>query len=131
MAAKPWRWRRTKHSTWRFMDVQMPEMDGLEATRAIREREKITGRHLPIVAMTAHAMKGDRERCLDAGMDDYLTKPIRTPEFVDILKRYLKVSEPLESSWDAVQALERLSGNQDLLAELIILFETEGPKILA
>ncbi len=114
-----------------FMDVQMPEMDGLEATRAIREREKITGRHLPIVAMTAHAMKGDRERCLDAGMDDYLTKPIRTPELIEILKRYLSALQPPESSWDPVQALERLSGNQDLLGELIILFETEGPKILA
>ena len=114
-----------------FMDVQMPEMDGLEATRAIREKEKTTGRHLPIVAMTAHAMKGDRERCLDAGMDDYLTKPIRTPELIEILKRYMATSEPPETAWDAKQALERLSGNRDLLAELIILFEAEGPKILA
>ena len=114
-----------------FMDVQMPEMDGLEATRAIREKEKTTGRHLPIVAMTAHAMKGDRERCLDAGMDDYLTKPIRTSELMEILKRYMARSEPPETAWDAKLALERLSGNRDLLAELIILFEVEGPKILA
>ena len=70
-----------------LMDVQMPEMDGLQATVAIRKSEMKSGRHIPIIAMTAHAMAGDKERCLEAGMDDYITKPIRPEQLADVLKR--------------------------------------------
>jgi CheY-like chemotaxis protein len=68
-----------------LMDVQMPQMDGFEVTAAIRKKEKSNGRHLPIVAMTAHAMKGDRERCLESGMDDYLTKPVRAGQLYETM----------------------------------------------
>ena len=71
-----------------LMDLQMPEMDGFEATAALREREKETGIHLPVIALTAHALKGDRERCLESGMDGYLTKPIRPQELEAILEIY-------------------------------------------
>ncbi|MGB8476164.1 MAG: response regulator [Candidatus Acidiferrum sp.] len=72
-----------------LMDIQMPGMDGFEATEKIREREKLTGDHVPIVAMTAHALKGDRERCISAGMDDYVSKPIRTSELFSAIERLL------------------------------------------
>jgi CheY-like chemotaxis protein len=72
-----------------LMDVQMPDMDGLEATRAIRERERAEGGHLPIVAMTAHAMKGDRERCLEAGMDDYVSKPIHAHDVLRTIQEVM------------------------------------------
>ena len=85
-----------------FMDVQMPEMDGIEATGGIRNQEMGTSRHQIVIALTAHAMKGDRERCLAGGMDDYLTKPMRPQELDAILEKYLalrktpaKVPEPL------------------------------------
>jgi CheY-like chemotaxis protein len=70
-----------------LMDVEMPNMDGLEASAAIREREKATGGHIPIIAMTAHVMKGDREKCLAAGMDGYVSKPIRPAELVDAIRK--------------------------------------------
>jgi CheY-like chemotaxis protein len=70
------------------MDVQMPGLDGFEATAAIREKERQCGGHLPIIAMTAHAIKGDRERCLAAGMDEYLAKPLRVQELDDLLDNY-------------------------------------------
>ncbi len=72
-----------------LMDVQMPEMGGFEASRHIREREQGTGRHLPMIAMTAHAMKGDRERCLEAGMDDYLSKPIQAQQLYQVIEQVM------------------------------------------
>src|ERR1019366_8136096 len=69
-----------------FMDVQMPGLDGFEVTQAIREKEKSTGNHLRIVAMTAHAMKGDRERCLEAGRDDYIAKPIQVKTLIQAVE---------------------------------------------
>lgn len=69
-----------------LMDVQMPEMDGLEATRRIREAEKQTGRHIPIIAMTANATVGDKERCIASGMDSYVSKPIQTKELFEAIE---------------------------------------------
>jgi CheY-like chemotaxis protein len=77
-----------------LMDVQMPEMDGLQATKAIRLLEQPTGRHLPIVAMTAHAMADDREQCLAAGMDAYVPKPIRRDELMQVLRSLVPTGGP-------------------------------------
>ena len=72
-----------------LMDVQMPEMDGLEATRLIRGMEEQMGRHIPIIAMTAHAMTGDRERCIENGMDDYVAKPIKPQELQEVIEKQM------------------------------------------
>src|SRR5438876_3965690 len=81
----------TDHFDVILMDVQMPVMDGFKATAAIREKEKTTVDHVPIIAMTGYAMKGDRQRCLDAGMDDYVCKPIRSKELYDVVERFALV----------------------------------------
>ena len=83
-----WRWKQLERERFDLvlMDVQMPEMDGFEATARIRKREEATGVHLPVVAMTAHAMQGDRERCLGAGMDAYLSKPINVKDLLAVLE---------------------------------------------
>ncbi len=118
-----------------FMDVQMPEMDGLAATVAIRESEKRSGTHLPIFAMTAHAMKGDREQCLAAGMDGYITKPVR---FSDIQQTLAGVVDDLRavtppvmaSSWDKAAALDRVEGDEELLQDICRIFLEESPQLM-
>ncbi|MGB7133686.1 MAG: response regulator [Acidobacteriaceae bacterium] len=120
-----------------LMDVQMPEMDGFEATTALRERERATGKHQPVVAMTALAMSGDRERCITAGMDGYLSKPIRPQELDQVLDtclaqtngRAAPIGHPhaADRSVDVVQLLERIDGDRSLLGELVDLFREDYP----
>jgi CheY-like chemotaxis protein len=132
-----------------LMDVQMPDMDGFETTAAIRARELLTGGRVPIVAVTAYAMTGDRERCLAAGMDGYLSKPIRVKELLDLLREYealpvqtSEVSHPREQEEcrdvgddgehvDRRALLERLGGDSQLLSELIEIYLSESPSLLA
>jgi CheY-like chemotaxis protein len=76
-----------------LMDVQMPQMDGFQAATMIRKKEKETGRHIPIIAMTAHAMKGDREKCLESGMDDYIAKPIKPHEILKTVEQVVNQSK--------------------------------------
>jgi two-component system sensor histidine kinase/response regulator len=89
-----------------FMDVQMPEMDGLEATQKIRATES-PGRHTPIIAMTAHALKGDRERCLSAGMDDYLPKPLEPDALFRVLERWIPNGEAQKSGQEKKLEVEK------------------------
>ena len=73
-----------------LMDVQMHDFDGFEATSEIRKKEKQSGAHMPVIAMTAHAMSGDRERCLNAGMDNYISKPIHASTLLELVSQYVK-----------------------------------------
>jgi two-component system, sensor histidine kinase and response regulator len=125
-----------------LMDVQMPEMDGFEATAEIRHRERLTGRHLPIVAMTAHAMKGDRERCLAAGMDDYVSKPVHPADLLRVIEKFgpqaaesaAATPNPTNEEpaiYDRRTALERVSGEEELLDEVTQLFLSDAPGRLA
>lgn len=117
-----------------LMDVQMPGMDGFEATAAIRAREARTGVHTTIVAMTAHALKGDRERCLAAGMDAYISKPIQSQELFAILDGVTPMPRPaslttpaLPDTFDMATALDRVEGDVSLIRELAGLFLDECP----
>jgi two-component system sensor histidine kinase/response regulator len=123
-----------------LMDIQMPEMDGMEATAAIREREKNSGKHVPILAMTAHAMRGDKERCLASGMDGYVSKPIHPASLFAEIERCLaasgrsntmtEISEGPGELIDRASLLERVEGDQELLTEMIHLFQGDAPKLL-
>ena len=132
-----------------LMDVQMPGMSGLEATATIRAGELQTGQHIPIVAMTAHAMKGDRERCLAAGMDDYIAKPIQAQQLYEMVSRLtvpdnktdprasfrLRISSVQQSRTkllvDLEATLERLGGDQELLESVVQMFLEECPSLIA
>ncbi len=123
------------------MDVQMPELDGLDATAAIRAWEKSAGTHIPIMAMTAHAMKGDRERCLAAGMDGYTSKPIRIRELEQAIAQLVSPSKPAEGPLpeetredgviDGAALLAGVDGNRSLLREIVRLFLADCPRRLA
>jgi CheY-like chemotaxis protein len=123
-----------------LMDVQMPEMDGYEATAAIRRKEKSTGKHIPIIAMTAHAMKGDREKCLAAGMDAYISKPVHVEELVKVTEGLTRNMGPIDRSAeppsalaavDLEAALSRVEGDETLLSDLAKMFCEESPRMLA
>jgi PAS domain S-box-containing protein len=124
-----------------LMDVQMPGMEGLEATDAIRRKEHTTGSHVPIIALTAHAMKGDRERCLAAGMDDYIAKPVREMALRSVIDRVMgrlpvrsEMATPrdnAEAVFDRAAALARAGGNVKLLGELARLFLGDCAKLLS
>jgi two-component system sensor histidine kinase/response regulator len=123
-----------------LMDIQMPEMDGLEATHRIREKENATKQHIPIVAMTAQAMIGDRERCLQSGMDAYLVKPIRANQLYDTINSILADRRiPLETGSvasvnlqriDMAAAIEAVNGDHELLMQIFEAFLTESPRLL-
>ena len=125
-----------------FMDVQMPEMNGIDATKAIRAREQARGGHVPIIALTAHAMAADRELCLRAGMDDYLTKPVSPVALTQTVERIVehRSSNPQPSGspssassepiLDPNAALERVDGDRELLGEIIALFQQDIDSLL-
>src|SRR5688572_2322932 len=119
-----------------LMDVQMPEMGGLEATAAIRAHERSTGRHVPIVALTAHVMAGDREQCLAAGMDWFVAKPLRPAELFAALDQFFPPpDQPVAAHEpprlvDGAALLAGFGGNASLLAEVVGVFLTDAPSML-
>jgi CheY-like chemotaxis protein len=131
-----------------LMDVQMPVMDGSEATAAIRRKDRVTGRHVPIIALTAHAMKGDRERCLAAGMDSYVSKPVQAKELFAVIEdvvpgfnsskkteveqqEMVQPEKPAEPVLDESALEVLINGDQEFLAELVTIFLADYPGLLA
>ncbi len=131
-----------------LMDVRMPEMDGFQATQTIRQKEKATGKHVPIVALTAHAMKGDREKCLAEGMDGYLAKPLRPGELVAMVESLggLDRTQVMRAEWaspdeskqvapaleyDFQEALRSVDNDQSLLLQQMQFFLKDGPGLVS
>ena len=114
-----------------LMDVQMPEMGGFEATSLIRDMERASGIHIPIIAMTAHAMKGDREKCLNAGMDAYISKPISAKELGEILSMVTPQDNPPALTIQRDAILERVGGEPALLRELTETFAISSTELIA
>jgi two-component system, sensor histidine kinase and response regulator len=114
-----------------LMDVQMPEMGGFEATARIREREQADGTYTRIVAMTAHAMAGDRDRCIASGMDGYMTKPFNQSLLFEVVEEGSAGAEAKPNALNREELMDRLGGDAELLAEVIDLFLADCPKRLA
>ncbi|MFC1855619.1 response regulator, partial [Thermodesulfobacteriota bacterium] len=129
-----------------LMDVQMPVLDGFEATKVIRDKEKQTGKHIPIVAMTAHAMKGDKEKCLEQGMDSYISKPIKARALISLIEQIIgahKADHIAEDSFATMQikdkksvvnlsvAMSAVGDNNTLLCDLVEEYINELPNSLA
>lgn len=121
-----------------LMDIQMPEMDGFETTSAIRRKEASTDEHIPIIAMTAHAMKEDQQRCLDAGMDGYVSKPINPETLFEEINRCAGKSPQTDTTegdlsdvFGYAEALERMGDDGEMLAELAGVFIEDGPRMLS
>ena len=125
-----------------LMDVQMPEMDGFEATAVIREKEKTGGKHIPIIALTAHAMKGDREACLKAGMDEYVPKPLKAEELFAVIDKVVTLQpktvktetdrdRDMGGVFDREQLLASADGDMELLREVVGLFLEESAGMMA
>jgi CheY-like chemotaxis protein len=123
-----------------LMDVEMPDMDGFQATAIIREKEKISGKHMPIIALTAYAMKGDRERCLAAGMDGYVPKPVRHQDLFETIQTLVldvpnipALAPPEElpvEVLDEALFVSRVDGDPQLLRDLVDLFLEECPRLV-
>ncbi len=125
-----------------LMDVQMPDVDGFEATAALRAREKVSGGHVPVIALTAHALKGDAERCLAAGMDGYIAKPIRPEKLFGEIERLISSAPapptreqeaPAPSGpvvLDVDDVLARVSSDASLLAEIVDMFRSDAPQLV-
>jgi len=125
-----------------LMDVQMPEMDGFEATREIRKREAGSGGHMPIIAMTAYATEGDRERCLEAGMDDYVSKPISASKLFQTIDALVPPAPGEESadratdeqksdSLNGAELIRSFANDQHLFEELVDIFINDYPQMLS